>query len=82
VRPGQLYKRKLPEELTRDMVGFSAVKPQERQRMILQEVSTFSPFYSFVCALTNFGDKFLRSRTLGQSTSWSLEWSSTATSLR
>jgi eukaryotic translation initiation factor 2C len=59
VRPGQLYKRKLPEELTRDMVGFSAVKPQERQRMILQEVSTFSPFYSFVCALTNFGDKFL-----------------------
>jgi len=59
IRPGQLYRRKLPEELTRDMVSFSAVKPQERYRMILQEVGFFFPFYSFVCALTNFRDKFL-----------------------
>jgi hypothetical protein len=53
VKPGQLYRKKLPEELTRDMVEFSAVRPQDRQRMIQQAVRFFFsfPFYVFVqCA--------------------------------
>jgi len=44
VIPGQLYKKKLPEELIRDMVRASVVKPQDRRGMIEQEVDAFLSF--------------------------------------
>ncbi|KIM49646.1 hypothetical protein M413DRAFT_113312 [Hebeloma cylindrosporum] len=41
VLPGQLYKKKLPEELTKEMVTFSSVRPHDRQRMIQAEALNF-----------------------------------------
>ncbi|KAH9483636.1 Protein argonaute-3 [Psilocybe cubensis] len=44
---GQLFKRKLPDELTADMVRFSAMRPQERLRKI-QAAAKETGGYDFV----------------------------------
>ncbi|KIM35194.1 hypothetical protein M413DRAFT_32663 [Hebeloma cylindrosporum] len=41
VLPGQLYKKKLPGELTKEMVMFSSVRPHDCQRMIQAKALNF-----------------------------------------
>ena len=82
ILPGQLYRRKLPEDLTGEMVKFSAVKPQERQQLIRAEVSLcFSHLFFCICANKTF---VIISRLIisGRSSLWSPEWSSIVSSSR
>ncbi|KAG6917797.1 hypothetical protein DXG01_001069 [Tephrocybe rancida] len=44
VLPGQLFKRKIPDHLTKDMVDFATVKPADRLRQIVSgDMGTESP---------------------------------------
>lgn len=44
--PGQIFKQKIPEDMTRQMVQFSSVRPNERFGQIMAAVRTFSLGFS------------------------------------
>lgn len=46
IERGQICKR-IPDELRADMVKFSAIRPEERKKKILDEVSTISELCYF-----------------------------------
>lgn len=69
VEPGQIC-HKIPDELRSNMVKFSAMKPGDRKRRIVKEVSLLSVFVFFVNEL------FRLVNTYGQSTLLSRKWNS------
>lgn len=70
IERGQICKR-IPDELRADMVKFSAIRPEERKKKILDEVSTYlrTLLFSLILSIPRSG-----TTTRAQSICKSLGW--------